>query len=81
MPLGILETVDAERLSFEVKRGDVIIMVSDGVLVGEEESPWLPSLLTDEWDDDLNYMAKKIISRARAKGSRDDISVVITSVV
>ena len=81
LPLGILDTIDAERLSFEVMPGDFIIMISDGATVGGEESPWLPSLLVDEWEDDLNFMAKKIVSRARQKGSRDDISVVITKVV
>lgn len=80
LPLGILDAIDAERLSFEVESGDVIIMVSDGVAAGNEDCPWLSELLTDGWEDDLNAMARRLISKAREKGSRDDISVVLTKV-
>lgn len=80
LPLGILESIDAERLSFDVLSGDFIIMVSDGAMLSEDDD-WLTSLLSDEWENDMNLMSKKIISRSRQKGSRDDISVVITKIM
>ena len=80
LPLGILDSIDAERLSFDVRQGDIIILVSDGISMGDEECAWLQELLAGEWENDFNFMAKKIISRARSKGSRDDASVVITRV-
>lgn len=79
LPIGILDAVDAERLSFDVEPGDVIVMVSDGVTDGED-CIWLQDLLLKEWKEDGDAMAKLILSRAREKGSRDDLSVVITKV-
>ncbi len=79
LPIGILDAIDAQRLSFDVESGDVIVMVSDGVTDGED-CMWLQELLLKEWKGDGDAMAKLILSRARKKGSRDDLSVVITKV-
>lgn len=80
MPLGILDRIDAGRLSFDCEDGDVVIMVSDGVLASDEEEEWLVGLLTSEWDEDLDRMAKRIISRTLDLGHRDDISVILTRI-
>jgi len=87
-PIGILRTVDAQRITYDALPGDVIIMLSDGV--GFESAPettdspdplWLLDLLADGWLDDLDAMASLILKRAREEGSKDDLSVVLVEVV
>jgi stage II sporulation protein E len=80
LPLGILSSTDAGRLTFDVEDGDVIIMMSDGVAMGNEDCMWLLDMLTTEWDDDLRLTTRRLIDRARKSGSRDDISVILTKV-
>lgn len=84
VPLGILTALDAQQTKLELSEGDVIVMVSDGVADAADKdgghSDWLADLLSGEWDDDLDRMARKIIGRAQSSGSRDDLSVVITRI-
>jgi len=80
VPLGILTSGDIGKLSFDTQAGDVIIMLSDGVALGNDDSIWLLDLLTSGFDDNLELMAEKIISEARKRGSDDDISVALTSI-
>ncbi len=81
LPIGILRTFDAEQIKFELEAGDVIIMLSDGVCEDFDECAWLPTLLTEGWDDNIETMADKII-RESTLGNRirDDISVGIIRV-
>jgi stage II sporulation protein E len=80
LPLGILDGIDAGKLSFDGEAGDVLIMMSDGVSSGEDDMGWLVEMLTDEWEDDLDAMAKKTVDRAREKGRNDDVSVIFTEI-
>ena len=80
LPLGILDAADQTRLSFDAEDGDVVIMVSDGVALGDDDCPWLTELLSSEWEGDHSAIARRIISLARQNGSEDDISVVITKI-
>ena len=77
VPIGILAAIDAQKTELEISEGDVIVLVSDGVSDAVENGDgWLVRLLTDEWEDELDKMTHKIVGRARALGSRDDISVI-----
>ena len=78
-PVGILEALDAERLSFEVRSGDVLVQVSDGVTGGEEECPWLAQMLQTKWEGDAEEFARMVINHASAEHA-DDLSVLITRV-
>ena len=40
VPIGIIRGVDAQRLRFNVKDGDVIVMVSDGITEGDDDCVW-----------------------------------------
>jgi serine/threonine protein phosphatase PrpC len=55
-------------------------MVSDGVTQGREDCVWLLSMLTGEWCEDVGEMARRIVERARAEGSEDDITVSIIKI-
>jgi stage II sporulation protein E len=85
-PIGILRSVDAQRLAYDVAPGDVIIMLSDGVAAedGIEENGgecvWLLDLLSDGWEEDMDSMADVILRRAREEGSADDLSVILIRV-
>lgn len=94
VPLGILGALDARRTSLELLCGDVVIMVSDGVsdaavppdgAAEDGSSPeWLEDVLSLEWDDDLDVMARRIVGRAQSVGGRgdghDDLSVLLVRV-
>lgn len=41
---------------------------------------WLEDLLSLEWDDDLDLMARRIVGRAQSVGGRDDLSVILVRV-
>lgn len=85
-PIGILRSVDAQRIAYDAMPGDVIIMLSDGIASedgiedGEGDCVWLLDLLSDGWEEDLESMADTILRRARDEGSVDDLSVVLIRV-
>ncbi len=81
MPIGLLKSIDAERIHFELADGDTVIMLSDGVSQTPEDAPWLLSLLTDGWDPNLPTMAEAIIDAAKAHGRRDDMTVGLCRIV
>ena len=88
VPIGIIRGVDAQRLRFNVKDGDVIVMVSDGITEGDDDCVWLTDMLAAECgpETDHNELARKIILSSRRaahlKGidKYDDASVVIVKV-
>lgn len=81
MPVGILPDVDVKISSLELRRGDVIVMVSDGVTGEGEECPWLFELLSQSLPSrSLDRIAELIVKYATAQGSVDDISVLIVRI-
>ena len=78
-PVGILEALDAERIQFEVKAGDVLLQVSDGFTDGEEDAPWLSEMLRTTWDGDADAFARRALNRATSK-TNDDLSIIITEI-
>ena len=49
LPLGILHDSAPQFLRFRMHPGDVVVMVSDGVTLGNDECPWLLDLLSALW--------------------------------
>jgi stage II sporulation protein E len=78
-PLGILESLDAERLRFAVQPGDVLVQVSDGVTGGEEECVWLADMLMTKWDGNAENFARLVLNHSQQEGG-DDLSVIITEI-
>ena len=80
MPIGILPDVDLKKNDFELRRGDVVVMVSDGVTGEGEECPWLFDLLAQSLPSrSPDRIAELIVKYASAQGSTDDISVLVVS--
>lgn len=72
MPIGITREINAEEICFDLREGDVIVMFSDGIAPGMEESVWLLDLLCSSWEDDMQKMADRILSEARSRNARSD---------
>ncbi len=79
MPLGVLKGVDAERIASKIEVGDTVIMLSDGVLDGAEDCPWLVELLNRENGEDPRGLSEKILKEAAlmSEGGDDMTAVVI----
>lgn len=81
VPIGIMPTLDAEQIKFDLEDGDVIIMLSDGVAQSLEDGVWLANMLTYEWVEDLKLMAEKILDGAAINNSRsDDMTSVLIKI-
>lgn len=78
-PVGILESLDAERIRFSVNVGDILIQVSDGVTKGEEDCSWLAEMLSTKWDGDAETFARLVLGRAAQEGN-DDLSIMVTEI-
>ncbi|MEI3153474.1 MAG: SpoIIE family protein phosphatase [Eubacteriales bacterium] len=73
LPVGILSDISAEVTEFGLEKGDVIVMVSDGICGDPElDSTWLCDYLTKEMTDDLALTAEKIMLRAKKENKRSD---------
>lgn len=82
VPVGLLRALDAEQVRFDLTEGDVIVMLSDGVVQAGDDASWLCNLLSHGWVDDLNIMAQKILTEAKGHSERsDDITVSLVKVV
>lgn len=81
MPIGILGEVDLKKFELQLSRGDIVVMVSDGVTGESGECPWLFDLLVQNLPSrSLERTAELIIKYATAKGSGDDITVLLVRV-
>ena len=45
-PIGIMKSLDAERLDFSLREGDIVVMVSDGIASDERDSKYLVDFLS-----------------------------------
>lgn len=83
MPLGLLKSVDAERIRAEVSDGDYIVMMSDGISRPDtEDTPWLVELLNKPFSGEVSALAELILKEAiRNNARRDDMSVAVLKVI
>ena len=79
-PVGILREIDAKQIDFDLKVGDVIVMVSDGVTGGENECLWLLNLLDATEETDPTALARQIVDRAARESEPDDLSAIVLRV-
>ena len=76
LPIGILRDTPSRLLRFRTHPGDVVVMVSDGVTLGNDECPWLIDLLSEPMPDNMDSLRRDIIKRALTAGSEDDLSAI-----
>ena len=77
-PIGLMRSIDTERISVEIKAGDHIFMFSDGISEIAEDAPWLLLLLSEAPMNNLKEYAEYILSEAKKNGaSGDDMTVTV----
>lgn len=80
-PLGLMKAIDAEKIRVEVKSGDYIVMLSDGVSQSSDDAAWLIELLSREPKTDMRDYAEFILEEAEKHSkNRDDMSVAVARV-
>lgn len=72
--VGVSKTVEPDFFTVEMKRGDVILMCSDG-LTNMLEDEEIFSLLTAAGD--MGEKARRLVDAANERGGRDNISVIL----
>ncbi len=83
VPIGIIRALDAEKITFDVMSGDMIVMLSDGVTGSYESCPWLYELLENKELAALTpNEAARFIGEAAEKATdkEDDITVAVMRV-
>ena len=80
-PLGLMKSIDVERIRVEVRCGDYIIMLSDGVSQSPEDATWLVELLNKPAPENVREYAESILEGAcRNSKSVDDMSVAVARI-
>jgi len=86
LPAGITQGLELEYLDVKLKRGDILIMVSDGVTDCDRKDPgcdWLRQRLLEIKTKDPETIAELIVNKAAEKygiHERDDLSVIVAAI-
>lgn len=85
LPAGIVSKLSAEETKITVKDGDMIILLSDGIIdtadIGAEDNPWLVELLDKQRNLSAEELSSAILSEALSRFQRsDDMSVAVVKV-
>lgn len=87
LPLGIIEKVPVESISMQLRKGDMLIIVSDGVAEAEKcgrGAEWVQDAIGEIKSKDPQTMADLIINNAVQKyglREKDDMTVIVACVV
>lgn len=80
-PLGLLSSIDAEKIKLELRPGDYVIMLSDGVADETDDAPWLLLLLGEPPKASLGDYANHILEEAKKNsGTGDDMTVAVIKI-
>ncbi len=81
IPIGITEKIGAEKIRFKLRRGDVVVMLSDGIVDDDSDSRLVVETLCRRTTQDPCDVATAILCAAKAKHDRrDDMTVVCVEV-
>lgn len=86
VPIGITREIDIEEIEAPIFAGDLVIMMSDGIAVGEDDLFALSEALTDSASLSPKEIANKILALATQKDgeeqpSLDDCSVLVARII
>ena len=82
MPLGILDEADFVSTQFKLRKGDTVVMASDGAF--EYSLDTAKRLLSSEKDASVESLAEKIAEvskHERSKKTKDDVTVIALKLV
>lgn len=86
LPVGILKDIDFNIYEEYITDGDIIIMMSDGILEGnrnvENVEAWMKDVIMNIQSLNPQTIAKEILKEAKdgVSNSRDDMTVLVTKV-
>lgn len=87
LPMGILQEFDVDVVSEQLKAGDLLIMMSDGVFEGpkhvENYDLWMKRKISELATDDPQEVADLIMEeviRSRSGAIEDDMTVVVSRI-
>nr|WP_245701278.1 stage II sporulation protein E [Shouchella lonarensis] len=88
LPIGIIQEFEVDVVREQLKPGDLLIMVSDGILDAkrhiENKDVWLRRLIADIETDDPQEVAdiilEQVIRSERGLTIEDDMTVIVTQV-
>lgn len=86
LPLGIVEDIHVQPVKRRLRDGDLIVMVTDGVLggraAGDGTSDWLLQFIQGVQDDEPEKLARQILAQgSRQSGRRaDDMAVLVARI-
>ncbi|MCM8709558.1 stage II sporulation protein E [Clostridium sp. SYSU_GA19001] len=87
LPMGVLDKVDIDIVNKKVKNGDLVIMLTDGILDYNNESAgkvdWIVDFLQNTTCSSPKELADEIIEKAKELGGgkvKDDMTVVVSKV-
>ena len=80
-PIGLLRTIDSERIRVEIAGEDYVVMISDGISQSADEAAWLLDLLSRPPRRTLKEYADSILAAAVENSrTRDDMSVLVLKI-
>ncbi len=87
LPVGIMQQVEIEPVKWLLAAGDIIVLVSDGVVEvpgrGLEREAWLANFLRRLPEGDPQELAERVLAQAMelaGPGRRDDMTVLVARV-
>lgn len=87
LPIGVLDNADVEVCSGDIQNGDVIVMVTDGILDFEGKSQnniqWLVNILKENQCNKPDELANIIVNEGKRLSNgtvKDDITVMVSKV-
>ncbi len=84
LPAGIIESVEPKYITYNLKSGDYLIMVSDGVYEVGQDEKWLQDLIAELPPLHPQKMAEKIIEKVQRRHqyskSSDDVTVLVSKI-
>ena len=80
-PIGILEAPNVHVTRFELRAGDVIIMVSDGAIADMNDGAFIDFLSENASQSaSVQRLCELIMANAKICGSADDVSCTVMKV-
>ncbi len=82
LPLGILNEVKFAKESITLSEDDMIVMISDGALTGDDR--WIENLVKDVSDKSCEQLSFEIVEEAKKRrndGHDDDITAICIRVI
>ena len=71
-PIGLMQSIDTEKIRAEILPGDTVIMLSDGIASSPEEAPWLVEMLGRSARRSTRDLSELILAEARRRSPTDD---------